>query len=54
MGDVMCTAGWSGFNLPAGFGTGVAHLVLCGSRLGLFCLQAGDYPPESTGLERRS
>ena len=34
-------------------GSLVAHLVLCGLRLALVCLQAGDYPPDSTGLGRR-
>jgi len=40
-------------SIPLLLGAGVAHLVLCGLRLALVCLQAGDYPPDSTGLERR-
>ena len=45
-------------SIPLLLGAGVAHLVLCGLRLAarsnrLVCLQAGDYPPDPTGLQRR-
>ena len=40
-------------SVPLLIGAGVAHLVLCELRLALACLQAGDYPPDPTGLERR-
>ena len=45
----MRSRGWTGLNAPAYWRRHSPCMI--GLRLALVCLQAGDYPPESTGLE---